>query len=137
MEVVDANVILRYLLGDVEELYHQAEKVFTEAMEGKRRLFIPQSVVAEVVYVLSKVYKVPKSDIVSAINFFLKLRNCKVQDGKIVKVALEIYQSENLSFIDCLLCAYSKVSNYKLLSFDEKLLKRCSKGEGGEIAKGS
>ncbi len=57
MEVVDANVILRYLLGDVEELYRQAEKIFAKAISGKRKLFIPRTVVAEVIYVLSKVYK--------------------------------------------------------------------------------
>jgi predicted nucleic-acid-binding protein len=137
MEVVDANVILRYLLGDIDELYRQAEKIFAEAINGKRKLFIPQSVVAEVVYVLSKVYKVPKGDIASAISFLLELKNCKVQDGKVVKTALEIYQSENLSFVDSLLCAYSKVNGFGLLSLDKELLKKCRKGKGGELAKGS
>jgi len=77
MEVVDANVIIRYLMADVDELYSQAEKIFMEAIKGERKLFIPQSVIAEVIFVLSKVYKVPRKEIVSAIDYFLSIRNSK------------------------------------------------------------
>ncbi len=47
--LIDANVILRYLLRDSEELYAEAEKVFNEVMEGKSKVLILESVVAEVV----------------------------------------------------------------------------------------
>ena len=125
MEVVDANVILRYLLGDVEELYKKAEEIFSQVIAGRRTIFIPQVVIAEVVYVLMKLYKVPKEKVVLSIEFFLNLKNCKIQDKKAVKEALKIFSANNISFVDALLCAYARANNYQLTTFDAKLLKVC------------
>ena len=127
MEVVDTNVIIRYLMADIEELYLQAEKIFTEAIKGQRKLFIPQSVIAEVIFVLSKVYKIPRKEIVSAIKFFLGIKSCKVQDNKIVEAALNIYEKTNLSFVDSFICAYAKLNKLKLITFDVKLKNKCKK----------
>ena len=123
VEIVDTNVIIRYLMADIDELYSQAEMFFTEAIKGEKKLFIPQSVITKVVFVLSKVYKIPRREISSAISYFLKIRDCKVQDGKVVKAALGIYEKSNLSFVDSLICAYAKLNNFKLVSFDLKLRK--------------
>jgi len=125
VRVVDTNVILRYLLRDVEELYAKAEKIITETMNGKTMIFIPQSVIAEVVFVLQKVYKVPRDEIASALEFFIQLRNCKIQDREIIKRATSIYKETNLSFVDALLCAFKVEKGYSLETFDEALLKKC------------
>jgi len=125
VRVVDTNVILRYLLRDVEELYAKAEKIITETMNGKTMIFIPQSVIAEVVFVLQKVYKVPRDEIASVLEFFIQLRNCKIQDGEIIKRAISIYKETNLSFVDALLCAFKAEKGYSLETFDEALLKKC------------
>lgn len=63
MKIVDANVILRYLLNDIEDM---AEKA-TELMEN-HEVYIPNEITAEVVYVLEKVYKVSREDITNALN---------------------------------------------------------------------
>jgi len=125
MEIVDTNVIIRYLMADIGELYSQAETLFTEAIKGEKKLFIPQSVIAEVVFVLSKVYKIPRKEIASAISYFLNIKNCKIQDSKVVKVALDIYRKSNLSFVDSLICAYAKLNNFNLVTFDLELKKKC------------
>ena len=125
VRVVDTNVILRYLLRDVEELYAKAEKIITETMNGKTMIFIPQSVIAEVVFVLQKVYKVPRDEIASVLEFFIQLGNCKIQDGEIIKRAISIYKETNLSFVDALLCAFKAEKGYSLETFDEALLKKC------------
>jgi len=127
MQIVDTNVIIRYLVADVKELYLEAEKIFTEALTGKRKLFITQSVIAEVIFVLSKLYKIPRKDIAEAINFFLNVKSCKVQNEAAVRLALDIYQKSNLSFIDCLICAFSKTENLELITFDKLLRNKCRK----------
>ncbi|KJS20909.1 MAG: twitching motility protein PilT [Clostridiaceae bacterium BRH_c20a] len=58
MKIVDANVILRYLLNDVHEM---AEKA-TQLLENNE-VYIPNEITAEVVYVLEKIYKVGREDI--------------------------------------------------------------------------
>ncbi len=53
MKIADANIVLRYLLNDKEGLVEKA----TDILE-KKEVFIPNEVIAEVVYVLEKVYNV-------------------------------------------------------------------------------
>lgn len=53
MKIADANVILRYLLNDNEELSDKAVKIIED-----NEVLLPNEVIAEVVYVLDKVYNV-------------------------------------------------------------------------------
>ena len=54
MEIIDANYILRYLLKDIDEQYLQSASVIEN-----HNVYIPGEIIAEVVYVLQKVYQVP------------------------------------------------------------------------------
>ncbi len=66
MKIVDANVVLRYLLNDTEPL---AEKA-TEILENNE-VFVPTEVIAEIVYVLEGIYQVKRETIASTlIDFF-------------------------------------------------------------------
>lgn len=66
MKIVDANVVLRYLLNDTEPL----AEIATEILENNE-VFVPTEVVAENVYVLEEFYKVKRETIASTlIEFF-------------------------------------------------------------------
>ncbi|MCC5908333.1 MAG: PIN domain-containing protein [Balneolaceae bacterium] len=62
MEILDANFILRYLLKDHKIFYTESKEIIE-----KQKLFVPTEVVAEIVYVLDKVYNVPAAEITSAL----------------------------------------------------------------------
>jgi len=55
MKIVDANIILRYLLEDHAEYFEKAISIV-----GKNRILLINEVVAEVVYVLEKVYQIDR-----------------------------------------------------------------------------
>ena len=57
-KLIDANVILRYLLRDDEELFGKAFEVLEKVKIGQETVIIPESVLAEVVYVFLKIYEV-------------------------------------------------------------------------------
>ena len=114
--MIDANVILRYLLRDNQQLYKKAESLFNEVFSGRQRALIIQPVIAEVVYVLQKLYKVSREEIAEVLIEFLKMKGVKVQDKDIMLESLEIFRDKNLDFVDCLLCVYSK--EYEVISFD-------------------
>ena len=122
ISLIDANVILRYLLRDNEDLYAEAEGVFNEVMEGKAKILILESVVAEVVYVLQRIYKVGREEISEILRELIELRGVKVHNKGHILKALEIFSNRNLDFVDCLLCAYGKEN--KVITFD-KGLKKC------------
>jgi len=119
--IIDANVILRYLLCDHEELYKKAEEIFNQILLGELKAFVPTFIVAEVVYVLQKLYKVDRKVISQILIDFLKPKNIKTENKDLLFEALKIYAQKNLDFADCLLCAYLK--DYEVVSFDKDLNK--------------
>ena len=118
MKIVDANVILRYLLHDVEELFHKAISVIE--IES---VYIPNEVMAEVVYVLEKVYKVERENIERVLVGLILYPNIKVDNKELIKMALQLFANRRLDFVDTLLFAYSRVEKYEVITFDKKLLK--------------
>ena len=121
MIIVDANVILRYLLKDNEKFYKEAEALFNDAFSGKKKILIMHSVIAEVVYVLLKLYKVSRKEITEVLTELVKIKGVKVQDREILLNAFRLFKNKNLDFVDCLLCAYSR--KYQVISFDKEVNK--------------
>jgi len=119
--LVDANVILRYLLKDDQRLYRMAGEFFREVFSGKRVAVVLQSVVAEVVYVLIKVYRIPRMEVSEVLSEFLAARGLKIQDKVITLEALRLFAEKNLDFVDCLICAYGR--EMEVVSFDKGVLK--------------
>lgn len=58
MSIVDANIVLRYLLDDHAELSPKAAEILEQQL-----MTLPVEVGCEVVYVLQKVYTVERKDI--------------------------------------------------------------------------
>lgn len=122
MRIVDANIVLRYLLRDNEGLYKKAKEVLEQ-----QEVFIPNEVIAEIIYVLEKVYKVSKGEISTSIDKLCRYENINFINSKTVKESLEYYSTYNLDYVDSLLCAYKTVDGDEIISFDEKLLKTLKK----------
>ncbi|NLT49765.1 MAG: type II toxin-antitoxin system VapC family toxin [Ignavibacteria bacterium] len=116
MKITDANVILRYLLKDDEQFFNKA----TEIIENNT-LLITNEIAAEIVYVLEKVYKVPKSEIRTALTEFFNSPSIIINDKKVILTAFELFDLNNLDFVDAILLAYNHLQNYKVFTFDKKL----------------
>jgi len=112
------------LLKDNEEFYSLVDKFFEEVFSGKKTAYILQSVLAELIYVFTKFYKINKKQVVETLEELLSSRNIKIQDKDITLRALYIFKTNNIDFVDCLLCAYSK--EMEIFSFDKKRNK-CTK----------
>ena len=113
MQLIDANIILRYLLHDNEQQRVLADEAI------KAGSFTTIEVIAEVVHVLSRVYKVSRAEISWAIHCVLL--DVKVENLKSLRYALGLFNQTTLDFVDCLLVAYHKVADVEILSFDKKL----------------
>lgn len=116
MNIVDANVILRYLLQDAIQFLDQAR----DKIENQN-IFIPNEVIAEVVYVLEKVYKVERLQISDNLKNLLNYGNIRTNDKHILIEALKAYSEIKIDFVDALLFAYSKIGGHTIFTFDKKL----------------
>lgn len=117
MEILDANVILRYLLLDNKELSLKAKEI----IENSENLIVPIEVVAEVVYVLQKVYKIEKEDVCQFIIGLLEFENIQTNDPELLKEGIAFYQVNNIDFVDSILCSYAKVKHAVIHTFDKKI----------------
>ena len=113
MWLIDANVILRYLLGDNEEMQSEAEKVIDEGA------FTLPEVLAEVVYVLTKVYGSGREEVCKVLKDLLE--DVGIDNKRCILEALSLFEDTSLDFVDCILIGRNKVKGEKIFSFDKKL----------------
>ena len=88
MLLVDANVILRYLLGDNVDMADKCRELI-----AMHKISVRYEVLAEVVYVLHKVYSLPRDRITESIRLFLSERNVEVESDEVMFFALKTYAS--------------------------------------------
>lgn len=112
--IIDANIILRCLLQDNYELAEKAKSFI-----DNNDCFVPTEVIAEVVFVLLKVYNVPRTEIAERIT--TSFEYYEVQNEQLLKKALEYFGTTTLDFVDCLLAAYHSVENEEIATLDKKL----------------
>ena len=128
VKIIDANVILRYLLNDDEEQFKIVKSFFDEVKTGKAKALIFESVIFETVYVLLKVYKIPKREIIDTMKNLFSFKGIRNKDTELFIKALDCYDMYNdLSLIDCFICVKSKKLKIDILSFDKKLNQKCNK----------
>ena len=115
MSILDANVILRYLLGDVPD---QAEKAREAVMAGASTT---AEVLAEVVYVLGGVYKADRLTIATALESFIQ--EVEIPNSAALQYAFQLFCNRKLDFVDCLLAGYHHMDGLDVMTFDAKLQK--------------
>ncbi len=113
MQLIDANVILRFVLNDNSEMTEQAVEVITSGAYTK------PEVIAEAVYVLKSVYSMQKKEIRNIIHNISTVIH--IENAECVLHALNIYADISLDFVDCLLIAYHQINHENIFSFDKKL----------------
>lgn len=116
MKIIDANYILRYLLKDIDEQYLQSASVIENY-----NVFLPGEIIAEVVYVLQKVYQVPDEIIKSTLLDLFEYPTISINEPKIIKKALSIFAGNRVDYADALLIAFAKEKNATIFTFDKKV----------------
>ena len=123
MRILDTNIILRYLLNDHEILSPKSIEIF----EQSETILFSEEVIVEIVYVLQKLYKVPRLKIKENLKLLLNLPNVEISKYDIVMEAISVYSKSNLDYVDCVLYSYAKLKKIKVETFDEELLKSLNK----------
>lgn len=119
---VDANVILRFVLGDDAHLSGKAEAVFRAMEAGEVTLACDPVNLAEAVWVLSSYYKASCEDIAEALLPLVKTSGFHLPERDRYVRALELYGQGLLRFGDACACATAMAASQgRLVSFDHKL----------------
>ncbi|MEX0895559.1 MAG: PIN domain-containing protein [Patescibacteria group bacterium] len=122
IQVIDTNVLLRFLVGDNAQQYEQARSWLKEAEQGKRKIKISSVVIAETCYVLESFYKKSRTSIAEVFELFLSQKWLEVEDRDVMLAIWEQYRKK-LRFVDSYLLVKAKLRGVDILTFDAALLK--------------
>ena len=118
--LLDTNIIIRFLTKDNLQLSNQAAEIIKKIEKREIRAKITEGVLAEIVYVIMKIYKKDKQFTVDVLKKILNLKGIVNRDKKRLVNALNIFAEKNIDIIDAILTSRS-AECLGVLSFDRDL----------------
>lgn len=122
--LIDTNVLLRYLMGDVPAQAAKASALMERLESGAERAEIPESVISGAVWALESFYEVPRPEIAEKLAAILAFRGVRTPAKWTLIHALARFSSSSADFADCLLAAKAKQRGLTVCSFDGKDFRR-------------
>ena len=119
----DTNTIVRYLVADNPALHGKAKEFFDRVKHGGVKAVILESVIAECMYVLTKIYKVPRDRAAGSLIDILRYKGIANDDQQELIRALTLCSERGLDIVDCILCAKAMAGGGHLFTFDADLNK--------------
>ena len=117
---VDTNVLIRHLTGDPPGQAAQATRLLSQADQ----LLLPDLIVAEAVYVLESVYRVPRPRVAELVRAIVAFPAIEVADAPVLLRALEVYEVHRLDFADAYLVAEAETSGGNAVASFDKAVER-------------
>lgn len=119
----DTNTIVRYLVADDTALYTKAKDFFDKVKHGSMKAVILESVIAECIYVLTKIYKVPRDRAAGSLIDLLHYKGIANDDQQELIRALSLFSEQGLDIVDCIFLTKATASGHHLFTFDVDLQK--------------
>ena len=109
VSLIDTNIIIRFLVADNEEQFKIAKDIFFEIEKSQKIVIILDVVFMEAFFVLTKLYQLPKSEVLNDLKSILALDGVVNSDKVILNEVFNLIENKNIDFVDALLCAKSKL----------------------------
>ncbi len=120
MTGLDTNVIVRFLMKDDADQAALATKAFAE-FTATAPGFVCREVLVELVWVLQKIYRLPRTDIADAIEGLLGAREIVVESADQVAVAVDRIRKGGPGFADQMIAlAGQRAGCQATVTFDRK-----------------
>lgn len=115
--LIDTNLIIRFLINDNPQKVSQVEKL----LKDKKNInILLDTVVAEIIWVLSSYYSLKKTGVAEKIRALIHVDTIKC-NAFLINRALTLWEENNISYIDSYIAAVSELGNITLYSYDQKL----------------
>jgi len=120
---LETSIFIRYFTADdkkkLKDCFRLLEIIENE---GKFRSYTSNIVILEILFVLTRVYKFSKKEVLEGIQKILSLRNITLVEKTDTKVALALFKKYNIKYADCLISTQIPKGT-KLVSYDEEFAK--------------
>jgi len=120
---LDTNVLVRFLVRDDEDQAARALRRLTEITEADDTAFVPDIVLAELVWVLRSTYRFPRARIISVLRELYTARHLSFASPDRVARALSAFESGRGDFADYLIREQSRDHGSEaVVTFDRRIL---------------
>lgn len=100
---IETSVFIRFLVKDDDKKLEECINLFSLVEEGKLIPYISGTVVAEILFVLIRIYKIPKASVIEDIEKIFRFRNITIIEKADTPKALSIFKKYSIKFGDCLI----------------------------------
>lgn len=120
---LDTNILVRHLVEDIPEQAIRATALMEGVASGRTGIRLPDTVVFEAIYILQRVYSIPKMEITDELSTIIKHPGVILDHKESVLHALEFWRGVgSLSFADCYHLALAADLGFtEIYSFDKKM----------------
>ena len=115
---LETSVYIRFLTADDDSKYERVKQLFSDIESGAVQAATSSTVLLEVIYVLSKVYRFRHERVVQTIQGLCAMRSLIIVETTDTKRALEIWSSNKLPYGDC--CIATEIPTGTLLATFDK-----------------
>lgn len=102
---LDTNIFLRFTILEDSKSHNETKAIFLLFKDGVFNPYTSNIVISELIYVLTKIYKQPKKEVIKKISIILKMRNLTLIEKTNTKASLELYKNLNIKLGDCMIGA--------------------------------
>lgn len=114
--LLDTNLIIRFLINDEPQKVSKVEKLLKD--KNNRNILL-DTVVAEIIWVLSSYYSLYKKDIVEKIRALIHVSTIEC-NAFLLNRSLTLWEENNISYIDAYLSSVAELGNITLYTYDQK-----------------
>jgi len=121
--MVDTNVFLRFLLGDIPDHAERSTRLLLRAQAREVALFAPSSVFVELSHYLNRTLRLPRERIAAALLDLLGNPGIATDHPEALQQAIRLWSREgSLSFPDCFHLALTRqLGMTRIVTFDQKM----------------
>lgn len=124
MRALDTNVLVRILVRDDRAQAQRALELLEEAERRGERFLVVHLVVLELVWVLSAVYELGRSDVIDAIETLAQMPVLEFEDREVVQGMVRLGRTETVDLSDLLIgLAARSAGAESTVTFDRALHK--------------
>lgn len=117
--VIDANIILRFLTNDDPMKADACTKLLEGAERNECHVWLPDLVLADVIWTLEKFYRLDKLQISKLVAPIISLRGLCCSNKETIFQALNLYTHHNIDWTDAFVAAQMTANNVAIIySYD-------------------
>jgi predicted nucleic acid-binding protein len=123
--VVDANVVVSFLVDRNERQRTAAKALLERASDGEIVAVVPQFAIFEIAYVLQSFYAIPPGEVAAVLRELIALPGVETVDDCPWKRVFEYWPEQFSGLADAATAAVAAASGYDAIAtFDQKMIRR-------------